>query len=94
MYVVLENSSNLNKGGAGCNEWGGWKTLENLIAGLFDTLKSNAKKLKCFKLKYIGLLLLFKNNTFFESNALLYTLILSRNKMKSYGENKTKGTKD
>ena len=43
---VLENSSKLKKRGD-------WKILENLIAEvyiLFDTLKQNTKKLKCFEL--------------------------------------------
>ena len=61
----VENSSKLNKREWGWNKRRGWEILENSIAGwgveeiLFDVLKPNSKKLKCF-----GFLLLFKNNTF------------------------------
>ena len=51
----VENSSKLNKLGVRINGGEvGWKIVEKLIAGwelrnnLFDKLKSNTKKLKCF----------------------------------------------
>ena len=52
---MVENSSKLNKRGTrGWNERGGWKILERVSCGigieeiLFQMLKSNRKKLKCF----------------------------------------------
>ena len=63
---MIENSSKLNKRGTGAwNKRGGWKILERGSYGigveeiLFQMLKSNRKKLKCF-----GLVSLFKNNNF------------------------------
>ena len=69
--IIGGNKQGINKGLEDSSKSNSWVGVDEI---LFDMLKSNTKKLKCF-----GLLSLFSKKQIFESNAFFQALILSRN---------------